>query len=154
VGATRRGSKKPLVQLSLLGKNMRAIGSKALKKRRGLIMPLTKLFKDTVKARVERDPAFGVALFQEALSAFFEGDTALGKSLLRDLVNSTIGFEGLAQEMNKPSKSLHRMLAPSGNPTMENFFQVIHVIQKNEGINFQLNVLAKKKARVRQKVHA
>lgn len=78
----------------------------------------------------------------------------LGKSLLRDLVNSTIGFEGLAQEMNKPSKSLHRMLAPSGNPTMENFFQVIHVIQKNEGINFQLNVLAKKKARVSQKVYA
>ena len=117
-------------------------------------MPLTKLFKDTVKARVVRDPAFRAALFQEALPAFFEGDTALGKSLLRDLVNSTIGFEGLAQEMNKLSKSLHRMLAPSGNPTMENFFQVIHAIQKNEGINFQLDVLAKKKARVSQKVYA
>jgi hypothetical protein len=103
-------------------------------------MPLTKLFKDIVKACVERDPAFTVTLFQEALSAFFEGDTALGKSLLRDLVNSMIGFEGLAQEMNKPNKSLHRMLAPSGNSTMENFFQVIHLSQKNEGINFQLNV--------------
>jgi hypothetical protein len=55
-------------------------------------MPLTKLFKDTVKARIERDPAFAAALFEEALSAFFEGDTALGKALLRDLVNSTIGF--------------------------------------------------------------
>lgn len=85
---------------------------------------------------------------------FLKAIPPLGKSLLRDLVNSTIGFEGLAQEMNKPSKSLHRMLAPSGNPTMENFFQVIHVIQKNEGINFQLNVLAKKKARVSQKVYA
>ena len=50
-------------------------------------MPLTKLFKDTVKARMERDPAFAVALFEEALSAFLEGDTALGKSLLRDLIN-------------------------------------------------------------------
>ena len=59
---------------------------------------LTKLFKDIVKARVERDPAFRVALFQEALSAFFEGDTMLGKSLLRDLVNSTINFEGLARD--------------------------------------------------------
>lgn len=59
-------------------------------------MSLTKLFKDTVKARVECDPAFGSALFQEAVTAFFEGDTALGKSLLRDLVNSTIGFEKLA----------------------------------------------------------
>ena len=29
---------------------------------------------------------------------------------------ATIGFEGLAAEINKPSKSLHRMLAPRGNP--------------------------------------
>ena len=61
-----------------------------------IIMPLTKLFRDTVKARVERDPAFTAALFEEALFAFIEGDTALGKALLRDLVNSTIGFEGLS----------------------------------------------------------
>jgi DNA-binding phage protein len=114
-------------------------------------MPLTKLFKDTVKARIERDPAFAAALFKEALSAFFEGDTALGKVLLRDLVNSTIGFEGLANALNKPSKSLHRMLAPSGNPTMENFFQVIHVIQKNEGINIELNALVKKRTKMGQK---
>lgn len=117
-------------------------------------MPLTRLFRETVKARIERDPAFGAALFQEALSAFFEGDTALGKSLLRDLVNSTIGFEGLAHEMNKPSKSIHRMLAPSGNPTMENFFQVIHVLQKNEGIDFQLSAVLSRKKKVPQKAIA
>jgi hypothetical protein len=50
-------------------------------------MPFTKLFKDTVKERIERDPAFAAALFEEALSAFLEGDTALGKSLLRDLIS-------------------------------------------------------------------
>jgi hypothetical protein len=50
-------------------------------------MPFTKLFKDTVKERIERDPAFAAALFEEALSAFLEGDTALGTSLLRDLIN-------------------------------------------------------------------
>jgi len=91
-------------------------------------MALTKAFKDTVKARVDRDPTFGAGLFQESLAAFFEGDTAFGKLLLRDLVNTTIGFEGLVEEVNKSGKSLHRMLAPSGNPTMENFFQVIHAI--------------------------
>lgn len=117
-------------------------------------MPLTTLFKDTVKARIERDPAFAATLFEEALSAFFEGDTALGKALLRDFVNSTIGFEGLAQALNKPSKSLHRMLASTGNPTIENCFQVIHVIQKNEGIDIELNVLVKKRNKVRHKAHA
>ena len=39
--------------------------------------------------------------------------------VLRDLVNATIGFEGLAVVMGKPSKSLHRMLSAKGNPTME-----------------------------------
>lgn len=117
-------------------------------------MSLTTLFKDTVKARIERDPAFTATLFEEALSAFFEGDTALGKALLKDLVNSTIGFEGLAQALNKPSKSLHRMLAPAGNPTMENFFQLIHVIQKNEGIDIKLSALVKKRNKVRHKAHA
>jgi hypothetical protein len=33
--------------------------------------------------------------------------------MLRDLVNATIGFEGLADAMSKPSKSLHRMLSAS-----------------------------------------
>ena len=117
-------------------------------------MSLTRLFKDTVKARVERDPAFRAALFQEAVTAFFERDTALGKSLLRDLVNSTIGFEKLALEVNKPSKSLHRMLAPSGNPTMENLFQVIHVIQESEGIDFELSAHIKKSTRARTRVYA
>ena len=59
-------------------------------------MPLTRLFKDTVKARAERDPPFAAALFDQALFAFSEGDTARRKALLRDLVNSTIGFEGLS----------------------------------------------------------
>lgn len=108
-------------------------------------MTLTKTFKDTVKARLDSDPRFRVALFQEALQAFFEGDTGLGKHLLRDLVNSTVGFEGLAHQLNKPSKSLHRMLAPSGNPTMENFFQMIHAIQENQGFDLVLSAKVKTK---------
>lgn len=115
-------------------------------------MRLTQSFRDTVQARLERDSAFRMALLKEMFAAHLHGNTALGKSLLRDLVNSTIGFEKLALEVNKPSKSLHRMLAPSGNPTMENSFQVIHVIQENEGINFELNALVKKPSCTRTRV--
>jgi DNA-binding phage protein len=121
------------------------------RKEKEVIMPLTDLFKDAVKSRVERDSAFTTTLCEEALSAFFGGDMALGKSLLRDLVNSTIGFEGLAQEMNKSIKSLHRMLAPTGNPSVENLFQVIRIIQQNEDVKSQGNTLAKKKASVSKK---
>ena len=50
--------------------------------------------------------------------------------MLRDLVNATIGFEGLSAEIRKPSKSLHRMLAARGNPSTENFFGIVKALQK------------------------
>ena len=112
-------------------------------------MTLTKSFKEIVKARVERDPAFRAALFEEAIKSFLEGDTSTGKALLRDLVNSTIGFEKLAIQLDKPNKSLLRMLAPSGNPTMENLFQIISTLKKTEHIEFELSTVAIKKNRSR-----
>lgn len=101
-------------------------------------MALTKSYRDTIKARVERDPEFRAALFEEAMSAFLNGETVVGKALLKDLVHSTIGFEGLARELNKSSKSLHRMLAPSGNPTIGNFFQMIGAIKRTGNLELTL----------------
>ena len=50
-------------------------------------MSSTKSFKETVHLRIERDPTFRLALFQELLLAIWEGDITLGKTLLRDLQN-------------------------------------------------------------------
>jgi len=104
-------------------------------------MALTRNFKETVQARVRQDPRFREALFTEALNAYLAGDTAAGRAILRDLVNATIGFEELSEEVNKPSKSLHRMLAPSGNPSTENFFGIVAALQKMTQV--QLKVTAK-----------
>jgi hypothetical protein len=41
-----------------------------------------------------------------------------------------IGFERLAAAIKKPSKSLHRMLAPRGNPSTESFFGMVSALQK------------------------
>jgi hypothetical protein len=46
------------------------------------------------------------------------------------------------------------MLAPSGNPTMENLFQVIHVIRESEGIDFELNAHIKKTVKTRTRIYA
>ncbi len=93
-------------------------------------MAVTKDFRETIAARVRRDSRFREALFREALNLYLAGDTTEGKAILRDLVNATIGFEGLAAEVRKPSKSLHRMLAPRGNPSSENFFEIVNALQK------------------------
>ena len=104
-------------------------------------MALTRDFKATVAARAQRDPRFREALFTEAINAYLGGDTAAGKAILRDLVNATVGFEELAAEIKKPSKSLHRMLAPHGNPSTENFFGIVSALQKKTRV--RLHVTAK-----------
>ncbi len=52
---------------------------------------------------------------------FLSGEPETARLILRDLVNATVGFEHLAVLTDKPSKSLHRMLSPTGNPNMDNF---------------------------------
>ena len=105
-------------------------------------MALTREFKNTVAARVQRDPRFREALFTEALNAYFEGDTTVGKAILRDLVNATVGFEELAMTLKKPSKSLHRMLAPRGNPSTENFFSIVTALQKKAHVKLRVTAKA------------
>jgi DNA-binding phage protein len=92
-------------------------------------MTLTRDFKQTVVERVERDPAFAKALLDEAATLFLSGEPDTARLVLRDLVNATVGFESLAELTHKPSKSLHRMLSPRGNPSMDNLAAIFSAIR-------------------------
>ena len=101
-------------------------------------MALTRDFKETVMARAQRDARFRQALFTEALNVYLAGDAASGKAMLRDLINATIGFKGLAAEVNKPSKSLHRMLGEKGNPSTKNFFGIVGALQRRTKVRLEV----------------
>jgi putative addiction module killer protein len=103
-------------------------------------MPLTRSFKDMVKERVERDPKFRAALFTEAVQQLLAGDVKVGKAVLRDYINATVGFERLARETGTPAKSLMRMFGPKGNPRADNLFAVISRLQKASGIRLGVAV--------------
>ncbi|SFU68294.1 DNA-binding prophage protein [Methylobacterium sp. 174MFSha1.1] len=105
-------------------------------------MALTRSFKDTIKARAERDPAFRDALLTEAVDLLLAGDLDTGKAVLRDFINATIGFERLAEETGTSSKSLMRMLSPAGNPTASNLFGVLHAVQKTTGVHLVVSAAA------------
>ena len=62
-------------------------------------MALTRPFTATVKARAERDGDFRVALLREAMDCLLEGDVKSGKTLLRNYINATVGFETLANRV-------------------------------------------------------
>src|SRR5262249_35869338 len=98
--------------------------------RRKSEMALTKEFKETVKARADRDPAFRQALLTEAAEQLLSGDLETGKAVLRDYINATIGFEALAKATGTPPKSLMRMLGPRGNPRASNLLAVLGKLQR------------------------
>ena len=101
-------------------------------------MALTRDFKETIRARVAKDPRFRKELLREGIEAMLAGDIATAKTILRDYINATVGFTELSESTHIPSKSLMRMLGPTGNPRADNLFDVVSFLQQREGIRFQL----------------
>jgi DNA-binding phage protein len=104
-------------------------------------MTLTRDFKQTVVERVKRDPAFANALLDEAATLFLSGEPDAARLILRDLVNATVGFEQLAELTHKPSKSLHRMLSPKGNPSMDNLAAIFSAVRNWLKVTFDVRVI-------------
>lgn len=101
-------------------------------------MPLTRDFKETIKARARRDAAFRESLLKEAIDSLLSGDVETGKTVLRDYINATVGFDELANVTQKSPKSLMRMLGPNGNPQARNFFKIVAYLQKKEGLHLKV----------------
>jgi DNA-binding phage protein len=112
-----------------------------LHKEKGNQMALTRNFKQTVIERVERDPAFAKALLDEAATLFLSDEPETARLILRDLVNATLGFEQLAALTDKPSKSLHRMLSPKGNPSMDNLAAIFGAMRARLKVDLQVHAV-------------
>ena len=104
-------------------------------------MALTRNFKQTVVERVNRDPAFARALLDAATRLFLSGESETARLILRDLVNATIGFEGLARAVGAPPKSLHRMLSERGNPSMDNTAAIFCAVCKNLNVQIETTIV-------------
>lgn len=103
-------------------------------------MPLTHDFKETIRARAQRDAEFRKALLREAVECILNGELETGKSVLRDYVNATVGFQDLEKRTQIPAKSLMRMLGPKGSPSLMNLSSILTALQKTEGVQFKLSL--------------
>lgn len=97
-------------------------------------MPITRKFRETVWTRAQNDTRFRAALLTEAINELLAGDLDTGRAVLRDYVNATITFDGLAKATRIPAKSLQRMLGPRGNPTADSLFAILKALQERERI--------------------
>src|SRR3974390_3051143 len=101
-------------------------------------MGVTKSFKELVQRRVAAEPAYAEALLREGVDTMLSGDVDTGKSILRDYIKATVGFEKLGEATGAPPKSLIRMFGPHGNPQTRNLFSVIGYLQKRAGVRLHV----------------
>lgn len=109
---------------------------------------LTGSVRELIDGYIASDPAFREALIQEAIEAMLAGDVDTGKTILRDYIKATDGFEKLGRAIGTPPKSLIRMFGPRGNPQARNLFGVLGYLQKRDGLT--LRVVAGKKRPLRR----
>jgi DNA-binding phage protein len=101
-------------------------------------MALTRSFKELVQRHVAEDPAYAEALLREGIDTMLTGDVDTGKTILRDYIKATIGFEKLGEATGTQPKSLIRMFGPRGNPQARNLFSVIGYLQKRAGLELHV----------------
>jgi hypothetical protein len=102
-------------------------------------MAKTKSFRDLVERQVKGDRKFAEALLREGIDAMLSGDLETGKTIMRDYIKATVGFEKLGEATDTPPKSLIRMFGPRGNPQARNLFSVIGYLQKQAGVRLHVS---------------
>jgi hypothetical protein len=101
-------------------------------------MARAKSFRDLVERHVKDDPKFAEALLREGIDAMLSGNLETGKTIMRDYIKATVGFEKLSKATRTPPKSLIRMFGPRGNPQARNLFSVIGYLQKQAGVQLRV----------------
>ena len=92
-----------------------------------------------MQRHVAADPDLCEALLREGIDTMLAGDVEAGKSILRDYIKATIGFEKLGEAMiGTQPKSLIRMFGPRGNPQAKNLFTVLGCLQKRAGVRLDV----------------
>src|SRR6266566_4683677 len=99
---------------------------------------MAKDFKELVRNRLKTDKKFAEALLREGVNAMLSGDMDAGKTILRDYIKATVGFEKLGEAIDTPPKSLIRMFGPRGNPQAKNLFSVIGYLQERAGLHLHV----------------
>ena len=101
-------------------------------------MTKAKPFQKLVQTRAKADGKFAGALLREGIDAMLSGDVETGKTILRDYIKATVGFEAPGEASGAPAKSLIRMFGPRRNPQARNLFSVLGYLQKQAGLELHV----------------
>ena len=135
-GGTKKRQRRDIEAAHAFGMTTNRVSAGVAERRRR--MARTKSFKVLVQQHVKHDKTFAQALLREGIDAMLSGDLDTGKTILRDYIKATVGFEKLGEATDTPPKSLIRMFGPRGNPQAKNLFSVIGYLQKRAGMRLHV----------------
>lgn len=98
-------------------------------------------YSPTLAAPVRRAQDFNRALLDQAAMLFLSGDADGARRMLRGLVQASIGFDQLALLTGKPAQGLQRMLAPGGNPSMDNLAAIFAALRGGLNVRYCVRVV-------------
>ncbi len=101
-------------------------------------MALTRDFKETIMADLRRDRPFRVAYLGQAIERLHGGEFSVGKRMLRNYINGTLGFAALSKATSTPAKSLMRMLSENSNPHADKLFAILGHLQEVERVRVRV----------------
>lgn len=95
-------------------------------------MQLTENFKSALFQRMDREPDFRKALLDEIVECFNQDDVVIGKLMLGDFVEGTLGKKRLGKQTHKSPASLNQILDPEIDSETQELFDLIDHLRKNE----------------------
>jgi hypothetical protein len=87
-------------------------------------------------ARAARDPKFRKKLLREGVACMFIGRYRLCEDHPPGFHQRDRRLRGSCESTHIPSKSLTRMLGPTGNPPTDNLFEILSFLQDREDVRF------------------
>ena len=104
----------------------------------GALRSLQRKMSPQMFRRFKDDRSFGALVLLEGVRALLNDDVDLTRGLLRRMVDTTLGFEQLAQITEGHPKSLVRMLGPNGNPSAKHLVAVIARLADAHRVRFRV----------------
>lgn len=95
-------------------------------------MQLTEDFKTVLFQRMDREPGFREALLDEIVACLNQDDWVVGKLMLGDFVEGTLGINQLGKLTHRSPASLTQILDPEINSETQDLFDLVDYLRKNE----------------------
>ena len=111
-------------------------------------MKLGRSFHETIIERLRKDAEYREESLNAAVECIKDGENNVAKSMLRDQIHATIGFERLATLMGESPESLESTLTANEDCSAGDLLEIIGHIRKHEGNRLEVKACSDETAAV------